>query len=392
MGDNNIYFDNNATTSIAPEVLEEMKPFLCSSYGNPSSAYPFGVNVRNKIERARRQVASLINAEPDEIIFTSGATESNNTAFFSSVRTFPEKNHIITTAVEHSSIMSITKYISSTGCLVSYLPVDGDGRANLESLRDLITENTLLVSIMYANNETGNIYPIREIASTVKKKNKDVLVHTDAVQAIGKIDIDVRSIDVDLLSMSGHKFHAPKGIGALYLKKNTPFTPFIFGGHQENGFRGGTENASSIIALGKAAEVALAHRRDYDIYVRGMRDYLENSILNNIEGAYVFGDRNNRVPNTTNIGFEGLNGEEILLHLGLKGICVSTGSACNSVSADPSHVLRAMQVPHSRIRSVRFSLSRYNNENDVEYLLNHLYNIVNKLRRLKENRKNVCVN
>lgn len=392
MGNGMVYLDNNATSVIAPEVIKEMQPFLYNNYGNPSSIYPLGVNVKNMIEESRNQVATLINAEPNEIVFTSGATEGNNTAIFSCIRSFPGKKHIITTAVEHSSIISTTKYLLSIGYSISYLPVDEKGRIDLEMLDKFITDDTILVSVMMVNNETGNIHPIEQISRRVKKFRKNILFHTDAVQAIGKVAVDVKNSCIDLLTLSGHKFHAPKGVGAMYIKKDTPFVPYIFGGHQERGLRGGTENTASVIALGKAAELVLMHQKEENEYVRGLRDTLENSILKNIACTYVYGDVDNRVPNTTNIGFDGIKGEEILLHLAQKSICVSTGSACNSVSIEPSHVLRAMQIPESRIRSIRFSLSRYNTESDVEYLLTNLYNCVSKLRKIKEKRKNVSIN
>ncbi|RMD60292.1 MAG: cysteine desulfurase NifS, partial [Nitrospirae bacterium] len=340
-----VYLDNNATTKIADEVIEDMLPFLKELYGNPSSMHTFGGQCAKYIERAREKVAELIGAEHSEIIFTSGGTESDNAAIRGILNSYPEKKHIVTTKVEHPAVKNLCEYLNKHGYDVTMLPVARDGSINLDDLNDAIRDDTAIVSIMWANNETGVIFPIKEAAEIVKSKG--VIFHTDAVQAVGKLPIDVKKVPVDLLSISGHKLHAPKGIGALYIRKGVRFTPFIIGGHQENGRRGGTENVASIVGLGRACELCSSHMDRENPVIKRLRDKLEEGILSSIPNAYVNGNRENRLPNTTNISFEYIEGEAILLLLDEYGICASSGSACTSGSLEPSHVLRAMKVPYT---------------------------------------------
>jgi len=377
-----VYVDNNATTKIADEVFEAMKPFLTDYYGNPSSMHTFGGKIRRFIDKARESVASLLGAEsPSEIIFTSCGTESDNTAIISTLRSFPNKKHIITTKVEHPAVLSLCKYLETIGYRVTYLNVNSQGQLDLDELSYSIQSDTAIISIMYANNETGVIFPIQEIAEIARQKN--VVFHTDAVQALGKIDFDLKKIPIDLVSISGHKIHAPKGVGALYIRKGTKFSPFILGGHQEEGRRGGTENVASIIGFGVACELAKKYMEEENKRVKYLRDKLENSILEKIPNTRVNGDRINRLPNTTNISFEFVEGEAILLMLDQKGICASSGSACTSGSLTPSHVLRAMGVPFTFLQgSIRFSLSRYNTEEEIDYIIETLPHIINRLREI----------
>lgn len=377
-----VYADNNATTAVAPEVIDAMLPFLKDMWGNPSSMHSFGGQVARHVDCARANVAGLLGAErPDEIIFTSSGTESDNAAINSALKTSPQKRKIITTSVEHPAVLNPARDMAKHGYDVVFLPVDAKGGLNPEDLKKEITNDTALVSIMWANNETGVIFPIEEIAIICAERK--VLLHVDAVQAAGKIPIDLKKTPITFLSISGHKFHAPKGIGALYVRRGTPFKPFILGGHQERGRRGGTENVASIVGLGKAAEIALTHMREEQTVVAKLRDRLENGILEKILRAYVNGDRKTRLPNTTNISFESIEGEAILLMLNEFGICASSGSACTSGSLDPSHVMIAMGVPFTRAHgSVRFSLSRYNTDEDVEYIMEKIPAVVQRLREL----------
>lgn len=375
------YLDNNATSRIAPEVLDEMLPYLKDIYGNPSSIHTFGSQIHSRIEEARRKVASLFNADPDEIIFTSCGTESDNTALMSAVTTHPDRKHIITSAVEHPAVLNFCRHLQTTGCRITSIPVDSAGRLDPPDILKSLSNDTAIVSIMLANNETGNIFPLEEIGRMLKEKG--ILFHTDAVQAVGKIPIDLKKLQVDMLSLSGHKLHAPKGIGALYIKKGTQFSPYMIGGHQELGKRAGTENVASIIGLGKACEFAQKGMSEESAYLASLRDKLENAILNSCPGARVNGDINNRLPNTTNISFEYIEGEAILLKLNQHGICASSGSACSSGSQEPSHVLKAMAVPVSCIRgSVRFSLSRYNTAKEIEKVISIMPEITKNLRQL----------
>jgi cysteine desulfurase len=376
-----LYFDNNATTPVAPEVLDEMLPYLRDYYGNPSSMHTFGGQLHKKVEEARARVARLIGAEPDEIIFTSCGTESDNTAIMSAVESLPGRRHIITTRVEHPAVLNFCKHLARKGYRVTFLPVNNYGQMSIDALLKAADEDTAVVSIMYANNETGNIFPVVQIGELLKEKR--ILFHTDAVQAVGKIPIDVKTLPVDMLSLSGHKLHAPKGIGALYVRKGTRFYPYIIGGHQERGRRAGTEDVASIIALGKACELAMKALDDEVPYLTRLRDKLETALLQSCPDALVNGDTGNRLPNTTNISFEYVEGEAILLRLNEYGICASSGSACTSGSLEPSHVLRAMGVPFTAIHgSIRFSLSRYNTEAEVDKVTEVTPQIIQILRQL----------
>ncbi len=376
-----IYFDNNATTNIAPEVLDEMFPYLKDLYGNPSSMHTFGGQLHKKVEEARAKVAKLIGAEPEEIIFTSCGTESDNTAIMSAVESVPHKKHIITSRVEHPAVLNFCKHLARKGYRVTYLSVNKQGQLNMDEFIKSIDEDTSVVSLMYANNESGVIFPITEIGEILKERK--ILFHTDAVQAVGKIPIDLKKLSIDMLALSGHKLHAPKGVGALYVRKGTRFHPYIIGGHQEHGRRAGTENVASIIALGKACELAGENLYKEMTYLKGMRDKLEAALLKSCPDARVNGDVSRRLPNTTNLSFEYVEGEAILLRLNEFGICASSGSACTSGSLEPSHVLRAMGVPATSIHgSIRFSLSRYNTEAEVDKVIEIMPPIIKELRQL----------
>jgi cysteine desulfurase len=375
------YFDNNATTRVAPEVLDAMLPFLRDHYGNPSSIYKFGSQCGGEIEEARAKVAALVNADPKEIVFTSCGSESNNAALHSALATQPGRRHILTTAVEHSAILNHCAFLKTQGCEATFLPVDADGSLDLHLLDQSIRPDTALVSVMWANNETGVVFPIEEIAAICHSKN--VLFHTDATQVPGKMKIDVKALDVDMLTLSAHKLHAPKGIGLLYLKRRTKFQPYLLGGHQEHGRRAGTENVASIVAFGRAAELALANLHDENTHVRALRDRLENTILSTIANTVRNGAQEPRVPNTSNIAFDFVEGEAILLMLDQIGVCASSGSACTTGSLAPSHVLTAMGVKPARARgSIRFSLGIYNTAEEVDHLLHHLPQIIKKLREI----------
>ena len=378
---NPIYLDNNATTRVAPEVLEEMLPYLREFYGNPSSMHTFGGQVGRKVRRAREQVAGIINAAPEEIIFTSCGTESDNTAIRSALATNPGKRHIVTTRVEHPAIHSLVARLAQEGCRVTELPVDAEGRLNMAQYAKSLTPDTAIVSLMWANNETGVLFPVEEAATLAH--NRGILFHTDAVQAVCKIPIDMRHNCIDMLSISGHKLHAPKGVGALYLRKGTRFSPFLIGGHQDKGRRGGTENVPSIIALGVACDLAAQKLTTENTVVKDLRDKLENTILEKVPRCRVNGDRVQRLPNTSNISFEFVEGEAILLRLDQYAICASSGSACTSGSLQPSHVLRAMGVPFTMAHgSIRFSLSIYNTEKEIDFVIDTLPGIIDNLRVL----------
>ncbi len=378
---NVIYVDNNATTQVSPEVLEEMLPYFNEFYGNPSSMHTFGGKVEQKITEARTRIASLLGASPEEIIFTSCGTESDSTAIRAAVLSNPGKKHILTSRVEHPAIKNHYEYLSKNGYRVTFVPVDRKGRLDLDYLYDNLGDDTALVSIMWANNESGVIFPIEEISKIVREKG--IVFHTDAVQAVGKIPMDLNTMAVDMLSLSGHKLHGPKGVGALYVRRGTKYTPFMIGGHQERGRRGGTENVASIIGLGKAAELAAAHLSDNYSQVKQLRDKLENEILKHVSNTIINGDRDHRLPNTTSIAFEYVEGESILLMMDEFGICASSGSACTSGSLEPSHVLRAMGVPFTAAHgSVRFSLSKYNTEEEIDFIIEKLPPIIERLREL----------
>ncbi len=376
-----IYLDNNATTMVAPEIVEEMLPYLHEYYGNPSSMHSFGGQVAHKVLEARQKIASLLGTDIDEIIFTSCGTESDNTAIMSALANNPGKNHIVTSRVEHPAIKVLCEHLVQKGHRVTFLPVDSEGRLDMDEYEASLTPDTAIVSIMWANNETGVIFPVEEAARIAREKG--ILFHTDAVQAIGKIPVNMKENAIDMLSLSGHKLHAPKGIGVLYVRKGTRFSPYLIGGHQEKGRRGGTENVPSIIAMGKACELAAANMEKENTYVRALRDKLEAELLKAIPQSKVNGNRESRLPNTTNMSFEFIEGESILLLMDQFGICASSGSACTSGSLQPSHVLRAMGVPYTMAHgSVRFSLSVYNTAEDVDLVIRELPAIIEKLRVL----------
>ena len=376
-----IYVDNNATTRVDPEVLDVMLPYLTEFYGNPSSMHSFGGNVAHKIKEARATVASLINASPDEIVFTSCGTESDSTAIHAAISSVPDKKHIITSRVEHPAVKNLFEHLSKKGFRVTFVPVDRKGNLDLDYLYNSLTDDTAIVSIMWANNETGMIFPVQEISQVIK--NKGIVFHTDAVQAVGKLPIDVSKSEIDMLSISGHKIHAPKGIGALYVRKGTRFSPFLIGGHQESGRRGGTENVAYIIGIGKASELAATHMDEMATRVEKLRDKLENGLLKRIPNTMINGDTQNRLPNTTSLSFEYVEGESILLMMDKLGICASSGSACTSGSLEPSHVLRAMGVPFTAAHgSIRFSLDIYSTEEEIDFIIEKLPPIIETLRAM----------
>lgn len=377
-----IYLDNNATTQVAPEVIEAMLPFLKDLWGNPSSMHTFGGQVARHIDRAREQTAALIGAEhPDEIVFTSCGTESDNAAIMSAIQSAPKKKGVVTTSVEHPAVLSVAKYLEETGKDVVFLPVDGMGRLDMAAFEEALTGDTAVVSIMWANNETGVIFPIEKIAEKCAERN--IPLHVDAVQAVGKIPVDLSKVPITFLAISGHKLHGPKGVGALYVRRGAKFHPYMRGGHQEKGRRGGTENVASIVGLGEACELALTTMCEERTRVAKLRDSLEDGIVGSIPRAIVHGDTEHRLPNTTNIGFESIEGEAILLMMNELGICASSGSACTSGSLDPSHVMKAMGVPFSRAHgSIRFSLSRYNTGDEIDFVIEKLPPIIKRLREL----------
>lgn len=379
---NGIYLDNNATTMIDPQVVEAMMPYLTTFYGNASSQHGFGVPVEKAINRAREQVADLIGAEhPDEIIFTSCATESDNAAIWTSLWTQKNKDEIVTTKLEHPAIIDTCEFLSSRGVKVKYLHADEKGDLNADEFVKLLSDKTALASIMWANNETGNIYDIPTLSELAAQRG--IVFHSDAVQAVGKIPVDVKSTQVRMLSFSGHKLHAPKGVGALYVRRGTRFIPFLHGGHQERGRRAGTENVPYIVGLGKACELAKAHLSELDTRVRALRDKLEQGIVNTIPEVIVMGDATHRTPNTLNVGFKFIEGEAILLMLNEYGIAASSGSACSSESLEPSHVMQAMNIPFSAAHgTIRFSLSRFTTEAEIDRTLEVLPNIIGRLREL----------
>ena len=376
-----IYVDNNATTRVDPEVLREMLPYFSEYYGNPSSMHYFGGQVMEALDRAREKVAHLIGADPSEILFTSCGTESDNTAILAALQSYPEKRHLVTTRVEHPAVLNLCKHLMKQGCRVTELPVSREGLLDLDQLRDAVTPYTAVVSVMFANNETGVIFPVNEIAGIVKEKGS--VFHCDAVQAAGKIPMDMSRNQIDLLSISGHKLHAPKGVGALYIRRGTRFRPFLIGGHQEHGRRGGTENIPSIIGLGKACELAGEHLIEENTKVRALRDRLEKGLLEKVPRTWLNGHPALRLPNTTNLSFEYIEGEAILLLMSKEGIAASSGSACTSGSLEPSHVLRAMGVPFTGAHgSIRFSLSRFNTDEDIDVILEKVPAIIARLREL----------
>lgn len=384
MADKLIYLDNNATTRVDDNVYEAMLPYFKEEYANPSSMYKFATKASNALKDAREQVRAFFNAKSEkEIIFTSCGSESANTAIRGVLNMNPGKKHIITTKVEHPCVLNLYQTLEKQGYKVDYIGVNSIGELDLEQLNDVINEDTALVSVMYANNETGVINPIEKISEIIKSKNPNTKFFVDAVQVAGKIPIDVQALGVDLLGISGHKFHAPKGVGALYVNSRTIITPLIIGGHQERGKRAGTENVPYIVGLGKACDIAHDFLKYEATEVKRLRDKLETGILKNIYNARLNTGLANRVPNTTNIGFEYIEGELILLHLSDLGICASSGSACTSGSLEPSHVLRAMNVPFTAIHgSIRFSLSKYTTDADIDYVNSVLPGVIEKIRNL----------
>ena len=379
-----IYMDNNATTRIAPEVLDAMMPFLSDCYGNPSSMHTFGGQVGRAVEEARAQIAELLGADTEEIIFTSCGTESDSTAILSALQTFPEQRHVVTTRVEHPAVKHLCESLTQlTGHKhrITRLMVEADGTLDMDSYRQALTEDTAIVSIMWANNETGVIFPVEEMAAMARERG--ILFHTDAVQAVGKIPINMKENQIDFLSLSGHKLHAPKGVGVLYVRKGTPFVPFLNGGHQEHGRRGGTENVASIVGLGRACQLAGTMMEEENTRVRALRDKLEKGLLESIPKSMLNGHPTDRLPNTTNVSFEYVEGEAILLHMNQYNICASSGSACTSGSLEPSHVLRAMGVPFTAAHgSIRYSLSIYNTEKEVDFVLDKMPPIIENLRQM----------
>ena len=376
-----VYLDNNATTQVAAEVLEAMLPYFRDLYGNPSSMHSFGGQVAQEIHEARKQVASLIGAIPEEIIFTSCGTESDNAAIRSALAVHPDRRHLAISRVEHPAIKALCTDLARQGYRVTELPVDKDGLLDLDQYEKSLSPDTAVVSLMWANNETGVLFPVEKAAELAHERG--ILFHTDAVQAVGKIPLQMKTNVIDMLSLSGHKLHAPKGIGVLYVRKGTKYAPFLIGGHQEKQRRGGTENTPSIIGLGKACELAARHMATENITVKKLRDKLEKQILARIPSSRVNGDCLNRLPNTTNISFEFVEGEGILLLMDEYGICASSGSACTSGSLQPSHVLRAMGVPFTMAHgSIRFSLSIYNTEAEINFVIEKLPPIIERLRSM----------
>jgi len=376
-----IYLDNNATTQVAPEVLEVMLPYFHDLYGNPSSTHTFGGQVAKKVNHAREQVAALLGADPGEIVFTSCGTESDNAAIRSALTAFPEKRHIITSQVEHPAIRSLCHHLSEQGYRVTEVPVNGDGELDMDSYEASLTPDTAIVSLMWANNETGVLFPVEKAAGLAREKG--ILFHTDAVQAVGKIPLHMKKSAVDMLSISAHKLHGPKGVGVLYVRRGMKLKPFLIGGHQEKGRRAGTENTPGIIGLGKACELAALHMEEENTRVKGLRDKLESEFLDRVPYCRVNGAGSFRLPNTSNISFEYVEGEGILLLLNELGICASSGSACTSGSLEPSHVLSAMGIPATTAQgSVRFSLSIYNTEEEIDYVTESIPQMVERLRSL----------
>ncbi len=377
-----IYVDNNATTMVAPRVVETMLPYFSELYGNPSSMHNFGGKVGGAIEEARKKVAALINASASEIVFTSCGTESDSTAIKAVLAANPDKRHLVTSRVEHPAIKNLYEQLASQGYRTTFVPVNADGELDLDYLYDNLTDGTAIVSIMWANNETGVIFPVEEIAAEVRKRG--IAFHTDSVQAAGKVPIDVKAAPIDMLSLSGHKLHAPKGVGVLYVRKGTRFSPFLVGGHQEGGRRGGTENVASIVGLGTAAELAGEELANGSIdRMAALRDRLEKGLLESVPRSMVNGTVKSRLPNTTSISFEYVEGEAILLMMDQLGICASSGSACTSGSLEPSHVLRAMGVPFTAAHgSIRYSLSTFNTEEEIDYIVANMPPVIDRLRQM----------
>ncbi|HEY2800049.1 MAG TPA: cysteine desulfurase NifS [Chthoniobacterales bacterium] len=376
-----IYLDNNSSTRIDPEVLEEMMPFLTERYGNPSSAHRFGRLVKDATKLAHERVAALLGCEPNEVVFTSGGTESDNTALHSALQMTPDRRHIVTTSVEHNAVLNYCESVAKRGCEVTILEVDEEGHLDLKELEDAIRPDTTVVSVMWANNETGVINPLDEIAAICRAQG--VAFHTDAVQAVGKMPINLAGKYLHFLALSGHKLHASKGVGALYVNRNSKFHPMVIGGPQEGGRRAGTDNVASIVGLGKAAELAAATLDEENTRVRALRDRFESTILAQVEDVVVNGASEGRLPNTSNLAFNGVDAQAILIKLDQEGVCCSLGSSCTTGAVEPSHVLRAMHMTNERARSsLRFSFGRYNTETELDHVLEILPRIVSKLRQL----------
>lgn len=376
-----VYLDNNSSTRIDPAVLEEMMPYLTERYGNPSSPHRFGRQVKDATRLAHERVAALLGCQPNEVVFTSGGTESDNTALHSALQMSPQRKHIVTTAVEHNAVLNYCQAAAARGCEVTILEVDGEGRLDLAELERAIRPDTAVVSVMWANNETGVINPLDEIGKICRRHG--VLLHTDAVQTVGKMPINLAGKYLHFLSLSGHKLHACKGVGALFVSRNSRFHPMVMGGPQEGGRRAGTDNVASIVGLGKAAELALQTIEEENTRVRALRDRFEATILEQIEDVVVNGDPQKRLPNTSNLAFLGIDAQAILIKLDQEGVCCSLGSSCTTGAIEPSHVLRAMHMSNERARSsLRFSFGRYNTDAELDRVLEVLPRIVSKLRQL----------
>jgi cysteine desulfurase len=378
----NIYFDNAATTRLDDKVLEEMVPYLKENYGNASAIYKLGREARKAVEESREKIAKILNCKPNEIYFTAGGSESDNTAIKGIARANRKKgNHIITSKIEHPAVLETCRELEKEGFEVSYISVDENGILNLEELKNAIKPTTILITVMFANNEIGTIQPIEEIGKIAKENN--IYFHTDAVQAVGSLEIDVEKLNIDSLSMSGHKFYGPKGIGALYVKTGVQFDKFISGGHQERNKRAGTENVAGIVGMGKAIELAYENLEEHNKKIKELRDYYIEQVKEKIPYIKINGDLEKRLPGNSNISFRFIEGEGLLLNLDLKGICASSGSACTSGSLDPSHVLLAIGLPHEIAHgSLRISIGKYNTREEVDYLVENLVEIVNRLREM----------
>lgn len=378
----NIYFDNAATTKLDEKVLDAMLPYLKENYGNASSIYKLGREARKAIEETREKVAKILNCKPSEVYFTAGGSESDNTAIKGIAHSYKNRgNHIITSKIEHPAVLESCKELENEGFEVTYISVDENGIINLEELKNSIKDITILISIMFANNEIGTIQPIQEIGEIAKENN--IYFHTDAVQAVGNIEIDVQKLNIDSLSLSAHKFYGPKGIGALYVRTGVNFKKYISGGHQEKNKRAGTENVAGIVGLGTALELAYESIEEHNSKIGELRDYYETQVKEKIPYMKINGDLNKRLKGNSNISFRFIEGEGLLLNLDLKGICASSGSACTSGSLDPSHVLLAIGLPHEIAHgSLRISIGKYNTKEEVDYLVDNLVEIVNRLREM----------
>lgn len=378
----NIYFDNSATTKTDEKVLESMMPYLSENYGNPSSIYKIGRENKKAVEESREKIAKILNCKPEEIYFTAGGSESDNTAIKGIARAYKNKgNHIVTSKIEHPAVLETCKQLEKEGFEVTYIGVDENGILNLEELKNAIKPSTILISVMFANNEIGTIQPIYEIGKIAKEN--DIFFHTDAVQAVGSLRINVQELNIDTLSLSGHKFYGPKGIGALYVRTGVKFEKFISGGHQERNKRAGTENVAGIVGIGKAIEIAYDNLEEHNKKIRELRDYYVKEVEQKIPYIKINGDKERRLPGNSNISFRFIEGESLLLNLDLKGICASSGSACTSGSLDPSHVLLAIGLPHEIAHgSLRISIGKYNTKEEVDYLVKNLVEIVTRLREM----------